>query len=492
MSKKNYDNLMRLLRGKDHVRIENEGYMPLVVEKLWFDQVSLCHYGEQNGDPMRDPEVVFLVEGEKAKPVYFRNDYIGVEHATVEDHFGDVPVKPRLQKDLESFCRMWWNNIREQGFFEKAKELSAMEQTEEPQSTPTGSEPAAKQGKKKMTEAEWERTPTEYKDMDWDGPSALALDPRTGATVIERVAIVPGQGQEQTSESVPEKPRVKLSEAAKQAVETEDVVLLGKVVDQLRFKHGYDYDQCLEYVQKHTGIDAAKYEGMLYEADTRGAEIAEATRIEQRSPDEPKSWKVGVKTVEDTNWVYNAVRFPTKAEAESYGSELSGRWAAVTEFEAHPADDEPKVLSPLKRQEALQVSAQHPKSLAEGPENLKPPETQLASGIHKEDVTMSETIKSVTEKNGDERKPEAKLTCGDVRGSVWLNRNEKGGEYLSVSIARVYRAQDGTTKATQSYRQKDLPDLIELAQGAQKIIQEESQQRGLESQTDVQKVKITR
>ena len=105
---------------------------------------------------------------------------------------------------------------------------------------------------------------------------------------------------------------------------------------------------------------------------------------------------------------------------------------------------------------------------------------------------MSETSKPVTEQNGDERKPEAKLSCGDVRGSVWLNRSEKGGEYLTVSIARMYRGQDGTMKTTQSFRQMDLPDLIELAQGAQKIVQEESQKLGLESQTEGQRVKITR
>jgi hypothetical protein len=124
----NYRKLMELLGPEDHRRIENRPFMPLSVEKLDGQGfISLCHYGEQNGDLMRDPEVVFLVTDESAKPVYFRNDYVGTEHATVPDHFGDVPVKPHLQKDLDSFCRMWWSNLQEQGFFAQAKELTSQQ-----------------------------------------------------------------------------------------------------------------------------------------------------------------------------------------------------------------------------------------------------------------------------------------------------------------------------------------------------------------------------
>jgi hypothetical protein len=92
--------------------------MPLVVEKIGEQQISLCHYGEQNGDAMRDPEVGFLVSRwtsgndsssrsiMEAKPVYFRNDWIAREHCTVEGLFGDVPIKPSLQKQLDGFCGM--------------------------------------------------------------------------------------------------------------------------------------------------------------------------------------------------------------------------------------------------------------------------------------------------------------------------------------------------------------------------------------------------
>jgi hypothetical protein len=45
----------------------------------------------------------------------------------VPGYFGDVPVKPNLQRDLDSFVSTWWRNIREQGFFEQAKELERWE-----------------------------------------------------------------------------------------------------------------------------------------------------------------------------------------------------------------------------------------------------------------------------------------------------------------------------------------------------------------------------
>jgi hypothetical protein len=132
ISKKNYENLMELLGGQDYRRIEVQGYMPLVVERLkGLPIISLTHYGTQNGDPMRDPECCFLIDAETAQPIYFRNDYAGIEHATAPGHFGEVPVKPDLQKHLQSFVSIWWGNLREQGFFERARELLEQDKSHE-------------------------------------------------------------------------------------------------------------------------------------------------------------------------------------------------------------------------------------------------------------------------------------------------------------------------------------------------------------------------
>ena len=58
--------LNHFLNGARAVRITVPGYMPLSVEEIGISQdghrlVSLCQYGEQNGDLMRDCDLVFMV-----------------------------------------------------------------------------------------------------------------------------------------------------------------------------------------------------------------------------------------------------------------------------------------------------------------------------------------------------------------------------------------------------------------------------------------------
>ncbi len=54
-----------------YLKIENLPYMALVIEAtpepgpLGLPAISVAHYGKQNGDPMRDPEMCF----ELGKPV---------------------------------------------------------------------------------------------------------------------------------------------------------------------------------------------------------------------------------------------------------------------------------------------------------------------------------------------------------------------------------------------------------------------------------------
>ena len=50
-----------------HIKIENPPYMPLTIEGIGtgprkLPAVSVTHYGEQNGDLMRDPEMCFEME----------------------------------------------------------------------------------------------------------------------------------------------------------------------------------------------------------------------------------------------------------------------------------------------------------------------------------------------------------------------------------------------------------------------------------------------
>jgi hypothetical protein len=79
--------------------------------------VSIAHYYEQNGDMMRDPDVVFLIGADRhVYPISYRQDGLGInqEAAVVED--GRWKVRPKLQADICRFCDQWMRNIQEQQF----------------------------------------------------------------------------------------------------------------------------------------------------------------------------------------------------------------------------------------------------------------------------------------------------------------------------------------------------------------------------------------
>lgn len=120
--------LNELLAGARAVRITVSGYMPLSVEEIGSSGdgqrlVSLCHYGEQNGDLMRDPDMVFLFhnlpDGMAAEPVSFRNDYLGIVQEVYRyDETGRrTHVVPSLKQELREFAESWFANLKDQGFF---------------------------------------------------------------------------------------------------------------------------------------------------------------------------------------------------------------------------------------------------------------------------------------------------------------------------------------------------------------------------------------
>ncbi len=97
------------------VEIPNPPYMTLTVENIGpgprhLPALSICHYGEQNGDAMRDPEMCFEMEIEDGKvkefhPYYYRNDYMGVEQWSrnvVRDHYVHLA---ELHKQHERFAK---------------------------------------------------------------------------------------------------------------------------------------------------------------------------------------------------------------------------------------------------------------------------------------------------------------------------------------------------------------------------------------------------
>jgi hypothetical protein len=118
------------LARSSYIPINNQPWMRLVIEVLpdsgpdGLPVVSVCHYGEQNSDLMRDPEVLFEAvfnDGllQELRPFYFRNDYVGIERwARQRSDRGETVRKSGEVRELEHFANLWDRNLEHQGFLE--------------------------------------------------------------------------------------------------------------------------------------------------------------------------------------------------------------------------------------------------------------------------------------------------------------------------------------------------------------------------------------
>ncbi len=64
------------------IRLQVPGFMRLIIEHvgngpLGGERVSVAHCGEQNGDLMSDPEIVFEVAAGECQPASIQMDYLG-------------------------------------------------------------------------------------------------------------------------------------------------------------------------------------------------------------------------------------------------------------------------------------------------------------------------------------------------------------------------------------------------------------------------------
>ena len=126
--------IAKIPTGEDYTSFDNSGktFMPVNIEcigkqgdrKLW----ALSHTFIQNGDLMRDPEVIFvemtdrkmnkktweIEERETFAPISFKQDpYFEKTHVEFED---GKPVRwnKHLQYDNANFCNGWLKNIKYQ------------------------------------------------------------------------------------------------------------------------------------------------------------------------------------------------------------------------------------------------------------------------------------------------------------------------------------------------------------------------------------------
>lgn len=111
-------------RNGGAIRCKASGFMDLTIENLSTNDCygnpvfSMTHYGEQNGDAMRDPDMTFSVNMETGTviPLSFQNDYMGVYQEVIQERKGKKMYCVSLLRDLDDFLWMWLKNIKNQGF----------------------------------------------------------------------------------------------------------------------------------------------------------------------------------------------------------------------------------------------------------------------------------------------------------------------------------------------------------------------------------------
>lgn len=132
----NYARLMKYIgdmnADNNHKRYTDGGiHLPLVFEYLYYNDYKGCpvysitHWGEMNGDAMRDPDITFSVDHESKtiEPQTFQNDYLGLyQEVYRQDDDGTWLYSNRLRIDLDQHLYDWLNIIEQASFqLEKAE-----------------------------------------------------------------------------------------------------------------------------------------------------------------------------------------------------------------------------------------------------------------------------------------------------------------------------------------------------------------------------------
>ena len=128
--------LIEQLKGNDHIKIENDPYMPLTIERIG-DNISiptgagtlysLCHYYKENGDLMQDPEMCFIAVDQRDKPeawteyyvfpYIFRLANVGFYQESILFVNGKADkINKAMQADHTAFANQWLVNLQDQGF----------------------------------------------------------------------------------------------------------------------------------------------------------------------------------------------------------------------------------------------------------------------------------------------------------------------------------------------------------------------------------------
>jgi len=76
---------------------------------------SVAHYYKQNGDMMRDPDMVFMKHDNGGfYPTSFEQSNMGLYQESLYYKDGCMMLAPRMQRDHKDFANQWMINIKQQ------------------------------------------------------------------------------------------------------------------------------------------------------------------------------------------------------------------------------------------------------------------------------------------------------------------------------------------------------------------------------------------
>ena len=111
-----------------YIQLEaGEAFDKLNVEWVSENEIAVSHTYEQNGDIMRDPEIVFSINTDDftASAISYENSSLGKYEV-----YDESEESQARKDDCNIFASEWFDNISEQGYIVSGKENEAVEQEE--------------------------------------------------------------------------------------------------------------------------------------------------------------------------------------------------------------------------------------------------------------------------------------------------------------------------------------------------------------------------
>jgi hypothetical protein len=137
LATKAFDAILVRMNGVQHLKMENEPFLPLTIECIGLDVgtpygagklYSLCHYYVQNGDLMQDPEMCFVIVDNRTEseqypellsifPYMYQLAALGIfQESILMENNRLTKFNRRMQNEHTVFANQWLRNIKSQGY----------------------------------------------------------------------------------------------------------------------------------------------------------------------------------------------------------------------------------------------------------------------------------------------------------------------------------------------------------------------------------------